>query len=97
MKKSIKIIFTILIIILVIATTILLILRFDKDTPDTPTPEYLESCSQFINYDMCTMQHDPVCIKTESNNEIKWEDASNACVGCIKFKETAIGFKKGKC
>ena len=44
---------------------------------------------------MCTMQYDPVCVKTKVGSVISYRTAGNACSAC-NIPE-AIGYTKGEC
>ncbi len=44
---------------------------------------------------MCTMQYEPVCVKTKVGSVISYRTASNACSAC-NIPE-AIGYTKGEC
>lgn len=44
---------------------------------------------------MCTMQYDPVCVKTKVGSVISYRTAGNACSAC-NMPET-IGYVKGEC
>ncbi|MGP9689306.1 hypothetical protein ACT3TH_09115 [Psychrobacter sp. AOP22-C1-C5] len=44
---------------------------------------------------MCTMQYDPVCVKTKVGSVISYRTAGNACSACNMPE--AIGYVKGEC
>lgn len=44
---------------------------------------------------MCTMQYDPVCVKTKVGSVISYRTAGNACSAC--GTPEAIGYVKGEC
>lgn len=44
---------------------------------------------------MCTMQYDPVCVKTKVGSVISYRTAGNACSAC-NIPE-AVGYTKGEC
>ncbi|WP_198334631.1 hypothetical protein [Psychrobacter namhaensis] len=44
---------------------------------------------------MCTMQYDPVCVKTQVGSVISYRTAGNACSAC--GKPEAVGYVKGEC
>jgi len=44
---------------------------------------------------MCTMQYDPVCVKTKVGSVISYRTAGNACSAC-NIPE-AVGYAKGEC
>ena len=44
---------------------------------------------------MCTMQYDPVCVKTKVGSVISYRTAGNACSACSTPE--AIGYTKGEC
>ncbi|MEN6668812.1 hypothetical protein AAJP47_00375 [Psychrobacter sp. B38] len=44
---------------------------------------------------ICTMQYDPVCVKTKVGSVISYRTAGNACSAC--GTPEAIGYVKGEC
>ena len=44
---------------------------------------------------MCTMQYDPVCVKTKVGSVIGYRTAGNACSACNMPE--AVGYVKGEC
>ncbi len=47
---------------------------------------------------MCTMQYDPVCVKTKVGSVISYRTAGNACSACSACNmPEAVGYVKGEC
>lgn len=44
---------------------------------------------------ICTMQYDPVCVKTKVGSVISYRTAGNACSACNMPE--AVGYVKGEC
>ncbi|WP_201532814.1 hypothetical protein [Psychrobacter ciconiae] len=74
-----------------------------ESTPITaPMPKTSNPDSAFVtcppfNPDktMCTMQYDPVCVKTKSQGKISYKTAGNSCSAC--GTPEAIGYVQGEC
>lgn len=45
---------------------------------------------------MCTMQYDPVCVKTQVGSVVSYRTAGNACSAC-SMTPNAVGYVKGEC
>lgn len=45
---------------------------------------------------MCTMQYDPVCVKTQVGSVVSYRTAGNACSAC-NMTPNAISYTKGEC
>ncbi len=92
-------------LILSLALTSVLILTGCSYTPDSVTPiqsgtnnieNTLTQCpASTSNKTMCTMQYEPVCVKTQTGSVISYRTAGNACSAC-NLPE-AIGYTEGEC
>ena len=63
--------------------------QISSDNPFTKCPPYNPEKT------MCTMQYDPVCVKTKTDSGFDYRTAGNACSAC--GTATAIGYTKGQC
>jgi len=95
-----------LILILVLALTGCSSMSDVGTSGQTPTPSSPDISQQFegaltqcltshSESTMCTMQYEPVCVKTKVGSVISYRTASNACSAC-NIPE-AIGYAKGEC
>jgi len=92
-------------LILSLALVFLLTLTGCSYTPDSVVPiqsgtdnienTFTQCPASTSNNTMCTMQYEPVCVKTQTGSMISYRTAGNACSAC-NLPE-AIGYTEGEC
>lgn len=70
-------------------------INLPKSETSNPENAFI-TCPPFNpNKTICTMQYDPVCVKTKSQGKISYKTAGNSCSAC--GTPEAVGYVKGTC